>query len=79
MSQADVYQMMAYGRLYACPKLMLLYLHHGGIAAADKTGRYRVMGCGDELITATLDVATRDVEKRLATLYAVGLDECQAS
>ena len=29
VSQADVYQMMAYGRLYQCGKLTLLYPHHG--------------------------------------------------
>jgi 5-methylcytosine-specific restriction enzyme subunit McrC len=74
VSQADVYQMMAYGRLYACPKLMLLYPHHGGIAQAGETGRYVVMGSGDELVTATLDVATRDVQTRIGELCLAEVD-----
>jgi 5-methylcytosine-specific restriction endonuclease McrBC regulatory subunit McrC len=28
VSQADVYHLMAYGRLYDCPKVMLLYPHN---------------------------------------------------
>lgn len=79
VSQADVYQMMAYGRLYACPSLMLLYPYHGGIAEPGETGRYRVMGCEDELITATLDVAGRDVEARLAGLCPVDAEQRLAS
>jgi len=38
VSQADVYQMMAYGRLYQCGKLTLLYPHH------------REAGCDEGLI-----------------------------
>lgn len=58
VSQADVYQMMAYGRLYACPELMLLYPHHANLGEEGETGRYAVMGCDDVLRTATLDMAT---------------------
>lgn len=58
VSQADVYQMMAYGRLYACPELMLLYPHHASLGREGETGRYAIMGCDDVLRTATLDVAT---------------------
>lgn len=72
VSQADVYQMLAYGRLYSCPSLMLLYPHHSGITEAGETGRYRVIGCDDELITATLDLATQDMEVQLATLCSAG-------
>jgi 5-methylcytosine-specific restriction enzyme subunit McrC len=75
VSQADVYQMMAYGRLYGCPNLMLLYPHHAGIAEAGETGRYRVMGCGDQLITATLDVAGRDIETRLAAMCSINFEQ----
>lgn len=31
VSQSDIYQMMAYGRLYRCSDLMLLYPHHGAL------------------------------------------------
>ena len=79
VSQADVYQMMAYGRLYGCAQLMLLYPHHGGLRAAGETGRYRVTGCADELITATIDVAQRSgIEARLARLCAVDRDSAAA-
>ncbi|MEN2786731.1 McrC family protein [Sphingomonas qilianensis] len=79
VSQADVYQMMAYGRLYGCAQLMLLYPHHGGLRAAGETGRYRVTGCADELITATIDVSQRsEIEARLARLCAAGCDPAAA-
>ncbi|WP_242140754.1 McrC family protein [Sphingomonas sp. TREG-RG-20F-R18-01] len=71
VSQADVYQMMAYGRLYACPQLMLLYPHHGGLHAAGETGRYRVTGCADALTTATIDIAQGEgIAARLLALCA---------
>lgn len=71
VSQADVYQMMAYGRLYACPQLMLLYPHHGGLHAAGETRRYRVTGCVDALTTATIDIAQGEgIEERLLALCA---------
>ena len=34
VSQADVYQMMAYAQLYAAPRLTLLYPHHAGLGAS---------------------------------------------
>lgn len=68
VSQADVYQIMAYGRLYGCPSLMLLYPHHGRLSEAGETGRYRVVGSDDELITATLDLARPDTRAQAAGL-----------
>lgn len=55
VSQADVYQMMAYGRLYRCGKLTLLYPHH------------REAGCDEGLIG---DYAINASEGRLE-LFAV--------
>ncbi|PWG03526.1 McrC family protein [Sphingosinicella humi] len=55
VSQADVYQMMAYGRLYQCPSLMLLYPHHRGLG--DHEGlisRHRVTACDDVLLSASI-------------------------
>lgn len=75
VSQADVYQMMAYGRLYSCPNLMLLYPYHAGITEPGETGRYCVMGCEDQLITATLDVAGRDIEASLAAMCSVDFEQ----
>jgi 5-methylcytosine-specific restriction enzyme subunit McrC len=58
VSQADVYQMMAYGRLYKCPRLTLLYPHHRGLPGADGVQTsYQVSGSNHKLEIATLDVA----------------------
>jgi 5-methylcytosine-specific restriction enzyme subunit McrC len=35
VSQADVYQMMAYGQLYRCKRLSLLYPHHSAISSGE--------------------------------------------
>jgi len=51
VSQADVYQMMAYGRLYNCPKVMLLYPHHGDLPS--------------ELIQRWYSVASKDADEKL--------------
>lgn len=73
VSQADVYQMMAYGRLYGCPSLMLLYPHQGRLSKAGETGRYRVVGSDDELITATLDLARPDVRVQAGGLVQAAI------
>lgn len=58
ISQADVYQMMAYGRLYGCRRLMLLYPHDAGLDHPEGLcERHGVTGCGDVLLTATVDLA----------------------
>ena len=58
VSQADVYQMMAYAQLYDAPRLTLLYPHHPGLGGEDKVhGRYSITGHGTVLETATIDVA----------------------
>ncbi len=70
VSQADVYQMMAYGRLYDCGTLMLLYPHHVALGAIDGViGHHRVNGCDHKLGTATIDVAfAGDLTSRLRML-----------
>ena len=70
VSQADVYQMMAYGRIYQCPRLMLLYPHHAELQQPEGvTGRHRVTGSEDLLATATIDVSTsRGMLERLRAL-----------
>lgn len=61
VSQSDVYQMMAYGRLYDCPQLTLLYPHHAGLHSEEGLqASHRVSGSDHRLETATLDVATGD-------------------
>jgi 5-methylcytosine-specific restriction enzyme subunit McrC len=68
VSQADVYQMMAYGRLYGCPRLMLLYPHHGKLADAGRTDSYQVIGSRDELVIATIDLARLDTQTQVEGL-----------
>ena len=58
VSQADVYQLMAYGRLYDCPCVVLLYPHHGGLPTNPILQRYsiRMPRAQESLFVATLDV-----------------------
>jgi 5-methylcytosine-specific restriction enzyme subunit McrC len=58
VSQSDVYQMMAYGRIYRCPQLMLLYPHHDELKRPQgELSRHAIVGCEDELTTATIDIS----------------------
>lgn len=59
VSQSDVYQMMAYGRLYGCQRLTLLYPHHSEIGenAGRLSSHHVYRSAGDQLETATLDIA----------------------
>jgi len=70
VSQADVYQMMAYGQLYLAPRLTLLYPHHNGLGIPDVVhARYRVTGIATVLETASIDVAkSENIVERLRRL-----------
>ena len=58
VSQADVYQMMAYGRIYGCSELMLLYPHHDELRCDEGvTSLHKVNGCDDRLLTATVGLS----------------------
>lgn len=59
VSQADVYQMMAYYRqLYACADLLLLYPHrHELDALAGTLSTHSIVGTSSQLRTATLDLS----------------------
>lgn len=57
VSQADVYQMMAYGQLYQCPELLLLYPHHRGLGAdAGEMSSHSIRNTSSFLRTATVDL-----------------------
>jgi 5-methylcytosine-specific restriction enzyme subunit McrC len=57
VSQADVYQMMAYGQLYKAPRLTLLYPHHFGLGRQEMVhARHRITGHDIVLETASIDV-----------------------
>ena len=59
VSQADVYQLMAYGRLYDCPHVVLLYPHHGGLPPDPILHQYSIAkpGAKESLFVVTLDVS----------------------
>lgn len=58
VSQDDIYQMMAYGRVYDCPRLTLLYPHHAGLDQPEGIlASHKVTGSDHFLETATVDIA----------------------
>ena len=59
VSQSDVYQMMAYGRIYDCRDVLLLYPHHGDLPPDPVRRRYSIakQGAKEQLIVATLDIS----------------------
>lgn len=65
--QADVYQMMAYGRLYRCGELTLLYRYHRQSGGDEElVGDYAVNGSQDRLELFAIDVARgEDMAARL--------------
>lgn len=76
VSQADVYQMMAYARLYRCPDVMLLYPHHVGLGTDALNAAYGILAGEERLQVASVDLLSGEaaVAVRLAELIsAVGL------
>lgn len=57
VSQADVYQMMAYARLYRCSQVMLLYPHHAGLGDDTIDEAYGIMAGSERLRVASIDLA----------------------
>ncbi|MEI4488582.1 hypothetical protein V8J36_20495, partial [Frigidibacter sp. MR17.14] len=58
VSQADVYQLMAYSQLYQCQNVMLLYPHYGDLPPDPIRTCYAIANAGakENLVVATLDV-----------------------
>lgn len=69
VSQADVYQLMAYARLYDSARLMLLYPHHSDLEDPGALAQHRinVAGADERLTIASVDVAA----DRLATIASL--------
>ncbi|MCW5715747.1 MAG: restriction endonuclease [Bauldia sp.] len=74
VAQGDVYQMMAYGQVYGCRHLMLLYPHHEDLGTDDRRlANYQVAGADRVLSIATFDVSRRrGMLDRLRLLTEVG-------
>lgn len=64
IDQADIYQVMAYARIYDCEQLVLLYPHHAGLTTPFTAG-YAVTGEGSgiALTVATIDMSDHDVAR----------------
>lgn len=73
VSQSDIYQMMAYGRLYSCGHLTLLYPHHGDLLGdAGVLTTNVITGSDHRLETATIDVScVAEMSSRLRKLTQV--------
>lgn len=77
VSQADVYQMMAYAQLYKAPRLTLLYPHHTGLGEEEGLrARFRVTGLETLLETASFDISTgTDLVERIRSRILTGIEE----
>jgi 5-methylcytosine-specific restriction enzyme subunit McrC len=70
VSQSDIYQLMAYARLYNCPRLLLLYPHHrelGGDGGVIARHRVRIDVCDERLTIASVELSASksEIEKAL--------------
>jgi 5-methylcytosine-specific restriction enzyme subunit McrC len=76
VSQADVYQLMAYSQLYNCQNVMLLYPHHGALARDPILQRFTIAKRdGDEMLfVATLNLGGTQRDHRTSMLQMV--DKC---
>jgi 5-methylcytosine-specific restriction enzyme subunit McrC len=74
VSTADVYQMYAYGKEYACPIVVLLYPRHGELPA--RVASYRHLPGGTE--SFRIEVCTVDVSHRAKTPPSAQLSELLA-
>ncbi|MHC2258264.1 McrC family protein [Sinorhizobium meliloti] len=76
VSQADVYQMMAYAHLYKASRLTLLYPHHSELFGAEGCqAQFWITGQQTALETASIDVAVgreEEIVSRLRTKILVG-------
>lgn len=70
VSQADVYQMMAYAQVYGAPRLTLLFPHHLGLGGSEAVhARHRITGSDALLEAVSLDITRRDdIVDRVRTL-----------
>jgi 5-methylcytosine-specific restriction enzyme subunit McrC len=77
VSQSDVYQLMAYARLYRCPNVMLLYPHHGELTGPQVSDRYTIASPdgSESFHVATVDLtrSAQEVRGRLRDLAECGL------
>ncbi|RAH95649.1 restriction endonuclease [Acuticoccus sediminis] len=74
VAQSDVYQMVAYARVYGCPDVVLVYPHHAGMRSEVPTIRhFMVTGSHDRLTIATVDVRSHDAARQSLRHLAASL------
>lgn len=75
VSQADVYQLMAYSSLYHCRSVALLYPHHGDLPSQPIWQPYSIAAprSTDTLLVATLDLAGTSARQTEDLKNMVGL------
>lgn len=75
ISQADVYQIMAYARLYRCPQVMLLYPHHAGLGAERLNAGYRILASEERLQVASVDLIPDEeaIVEQLSQLITINI------
>lgn len=62
VSQSDVYQMMAYARLYECDEVMLLYPHHSKIGEYALNDSYKILGGEGKLRISSINISVNSKE-----------------
>jgi 5-methylcytosine-specific restriction enzyme subunit McrC len=79
VGQADVYQLMAYARLYGCEELMLLYPEVPGKPCGLRHP-FGMAGGREKLSIATIDVSLGEggVQERLKSLCGIFMSELEA-
>ena len=74
VSQSDVYQMMAYARLYRCRELMLLYPHHVSLGINALDAAYVMLEGAERLRISSVDLvpgAAAIVQRLVELIYPV--------
>ena len=80
VTQADVYQLLAYGRIYDCSDVVLLYPHHSALPPEPIRRPYSIArpDAQERLTVATLDVtgSRRSHEKAFKELVDAASSRC---
>lgn len=73
ISQADVYQSMAYGHLYDCSNVMLLYPHHSQLSKAENFQdlSIKMAGAPEKVSIATFNLSAPKAEQRQEVKFHV--------
>lgn len=72
VSQSDIYQMMAYGRLYQCSRLTLLYPHHNALQQPEEfLASHRIISSDHTIEFRTFDISNPEsIKERIKEIFA---------